>query len=121
MIPPVRTQKPRKRLYIKSGHSPERVLLHRIGLILGLIGLVLLIFWLDRDGIKDTHDGHMSFSDVAYFTAVTITTVGYGDIVPTSDRARMVDTIFVTPLRLIIWFIFAQKQEQYGNNPTKMS
>ena len=106
MIPPVRVQKPHKRIYIKSGRSPERVLLSRIGLILGLIGLVLLIFWFDRDGIKDTHDGHMSFGDVAYFTAVTITTVGYGDIVPTSDRARLIDTVFVTPLRLIIWFIF---------------
>lgn len=81
-------------------------MLRRIGLIVALIGLVLLIFWLDRDGIKDNLDDHVSFSDIAYFTAVTITTVGYGDIVPVSDRARMVDTILVTPLRLIIWFIF---------------
>lgn len=106
MTPPVTTKKPRKRLFIKSAHSPEHVLLRRIGLIIGLIGLVLLIFWVDRDGIVDNHDGHVSFSDIAYFTAVTITTVGYGDIVPVSDRARMVDTILVTPLRLIIWFIF---------------
>lgn len=106
MMPPVSTKKPRKRLFIKSAYSPEQVLLRRIGLIVGLIALVLLIFWVDRDGIKDSHDGHVSFSDIAYFTAVTITTVGYGDIVPVSDRARMVDTILVTPLRLIIWFIF---------------
>lgn len=106
MIPPVRIQKPRKRIYIKSEHSPEKVLLRRIGLIFALISLILLIFWLDRDGMKDSHDGQMSFSDVAYFTAVTITTVGYGDIVPTSDRARMIDTVLVTPLRLFIWFIF---------------
>lgn len=106
MSPPVSTKKPRKRIFVKSEHSPEQLLLRRIGLIVGLIALVLVIFWVDRDGIVDNHDGHVSFSDVAYFTAVTITTVGYGDIVPVSDRARMVDTILVTPLRLIIWFIF---------------
>ncbi|REH39868.1 voltage-gated potassium channel [Paraperlucidibaca baekdonensis] len=106
MKPPGRTQKLRKRLFVKSEHSPEQVLLRRIGLIVGLISLVLLIFWIDRDGLRDQIDGHVSFSDIAYFTAVTITTVGYGDIVPVSDRARIVDTILVTPLRLFIWFIF---------------
>jgi voltage-gated potassium channel len=37
---------------------------------------------------------------------ITITTVGYGDIVPVSDQARLIDAFFVTPVRIFVWFIF---------------
>jgi voltage-gated potassium channel len=37
---------------------------------------------------------------------VTITTVGYGDIVPVSDRARLIDAFFVTPVRIFVWLTF---------------
>lgn len=62
--------------------------------------------WLDRDGLRDNLDGQISFVDVLYFTAVTITTVGYGDIVPVTPQARMFDTLVVTPIRIFIWLIF---------------
>ena len=45
-------------------------------------------------------------TDVIYFTMITITTVGYGDIVPVSDQARLIDAFFVTPVRIFVWFIF---------------
>jgi voltage-gated potassium channel len=51
-------------------------------------------------------DGEISFSDVIYFTMVTVTTVGYGDIVPVSTRARLIDALVVTPVRIFIWVIF---------------
>jgi voltage-gated potassium channel len=35
-----------------------------------------------------------------------LTTVGYGDIVPVGERARLVDALFVTPVRIFVWFIF---------------
>lgn len=98
--------KARARLIVRSNRSPERVLLVRFLLLVALVGSILAVFWFDRGGLKDHVDNHISFSDVAYFTAVTVTTVGYGDIVPVSDRARLIDAILVTPLRLIIWFIF---------------
>lgn len=78
----------------------------RAGLVLGLIGIAVAGHWLDRDGLRDNIDGHISGIDVLYFTAITVTTVGYGDIVPVSDRARMFDTFVVTPIRLFIWIIF---------------
>ncbi|THD03878.1 potassium channel protein [Panacagrimonas perspica] len=96
----------RRRLFVQATRSPERVLLTRVLLLIVLVLAVLAIFWADRDGLKDHVDGHVSFGDVAYFTAVTITTVGYGDIVPVSQRARLVDTVLVTPLRLVIWLVF---------------
>lgn len=71
-----------------------------------LIGIAMTGHLLDRGGLKDNIDGDVSFSDIVYFTAITVTTVGYGDIVPVSDRARMFDTFVVTPVRLFIWIIF---------------
>lgn len=78
----------------------------RAVLVLGLVGVALVSHWLDRDGLRDNIDGEVSFTDVVYFTAITVTTVGYGDIVPVTDRARMFDTFVVTPVRLFIWIIF---------------
>lgn len=99
---------PRQRLrfILRSETPPERKLLVRVVLLLSLFATVMAVFWFDRDGLKDQIDGHISFPDVVYFTAVTVTTVGYGDIVPVSDRARLIDAVLVTPLRLVIWLIF---------------
>lgn len=94
------------RLFVKSGRSPERILLNRLVLLVALVALILVVFWMDRAGLRDQLDGHVSFSDVVYFTAVTITTVGYGDIVPVSDSARLLDALLVTPLRLVVWLVF---------------
>jgi voltage-gated potassium channel len=97
----------RVRLLVARPHvSAARTIALRAGLVLALFALAMLVFWIDRDGLRDTVDGAVSFLDVVYFTMVTVTTVGYGDIVPISDRARIVDGLFVTPIRIFIWFIF---------------
>ncbi|QQP89072.1 potassium channel family protein [Skermanella sp. TT6] len=93
-------------LHVNSGLSPEKKLLVRGGIILALVATVIAVFWFDREGLKDNLDDHISFSDILYFTAVTITTVGYGDIVPVTDTARLIDAFAVTPIRIFIWFIF---------------
>lgn len=78
----------------------------RIGIILTLVAIVLIVHWIDRDGLKDTLDGHISFIDVLYFTTVTVTTVGYGDIVPVTPQARLFETFLVAPIRLFVWLMF---------------
>lgn len=60
-------------------------LLWRVGLVIALIGIALAGHWFDRAGLRDNIDGHISFADVLYFTMITITTVGYGDIVPVTE------------------------------------
>jgi voltage-gated potassium channel len=101
-----RNQKNALILHVKSGLSPEKTLLLRACLVVLLIAFVVTIFWFDRDGLKDQIDGHISFSDILYFGMITVTTVGYGDIVPVSDTARLIDAFAVTPIRIFIWFIF---------------
>ena len=78
----------------------------RVGAALLLIGIALAGHWFDRTGLRDNTDGAVSFLDVVYFTMITVTTVGYGDIVPVTDRARMFDTFVVTPVRIFVWLIF---------------
>ena len=78
----------------------------RLGLALFLIMLVVLIHYFDRDGLVDNHDGHVSFLDVVYFTMISITTTGFGDIAPISERARLVEALIVTPVRFAVLFIF---------------
>ncbi|MBD3774012.1 MAG: NAD-binding protein [Rhodobacteraceae bacterium] len=78
----------------------------RLGLALALVMLVVLIHYWDRDGLIDNHDGHVSFLDVVYFTMISITTTGFGDIAPISDRARMIEAVIVTPIRIAVIFIF---------------
>ncbi len=78
----------------------------RLGAVLALIMLVVMIHWADRTGLKDNHDNHISFLDVVYFTMISITTTGFGDIAPISDRSRLIEAVIVTPIRFAVIFIF---------------
>ena len=78
----------------------------RLSAALGLIAFVVLVHWLDRDGLVDHHDGHVSLLDVFYFTMISITTTGFGDIAPISDKARLIEAVIVTPIRLAVIYIF---------------
>jgi len=78
----------------------------RLSAALGLIFIVVMIHWFDRGGLVDHHDGHVSFLDVVYFTMISITTTGFGDIAPVSDRSRLVEAVIVTPIRFAVLFIF---------------
>ncbi|PLK23606.1 potassium transporter TrkA [Porphyrobacter sp. TH134] len=78
----------------------------RTSLAFALIALVIAIHWWDRAGLKDNHDGVISFLDVVYFTMISITTTGFGDIAPISDRARLIEAVIVTPVRIAVLFIF---------------
>ncbi len=78
----------------------------RLGAALFLVSIVVFIHWLDRDGLVDHADGHVSFLDVVYFTMISITTTGFGDIAPVSDQARLVEAVIVTPIRVLVLFIF---------------
>ncbi len=96
----------RRVVYTPSDLDPVHTLLIRLGVVLFLFVLLIGILWMDREGLKDHSDGHISLTDVVYFTMVTVTTVGYGDIVPVTPRARLIDALVVTPVRLFIWIIF---------------
>jgi voltage-gated potassium channel len=78
----------------------------RVLAVLGLLVIAIGFHWIERDGLKDTADGNISFLDIIYFTAISITTTGYGDIVPVTDSARMFDALVVTPIRIFVVLLF---------------
>jgi voltage-gated potassium channel len=79
----------------------------RMLLLLGLLIFVIGFHWFERDSLVDELDGHISFTDVIYFTMISATTTGYGDIVPVTTQARMFDALVVTPLRIFFILILA--------------
>jgi voltage-gated potassium channel len=87
--------------------------LTRLSVAFFLIAIVVLIHWYDRDGFSDQVDGHISFADVVYFTMISVTTTGFGDIVPVSDRSRLVEAVIVTPIRIAVLFIFVGTAYQF--------
>lgn len=78
----------------------------RVGFVLALIGMAIAVHWFDRNGLQDSYDGDVSFLDVIYFTMISITTTGYGDIAPVTERARLFDALIVTPIRAFVVLIF---------------
>ena len=85
----------------------------RLALVFVLVMIVVLIHWFDREGLVDHHDGDISFLDVVYFTMISVTTTGFGDIAPISDRSRLVEALIVTPIRFAVVFIFVGTAYQF--------
>ncbi len=83
-------------------------LLRRIGLAIGLILAVTVVMWFDRDGLRDNSHPERAIRliDVFYFTVVSLTTVGYGDIIPVSGGGRLINAILLTPIRIFLWALF---------------
>src|SRR5687767_11487100 len=78
----------------------------RVAAVIALLGILVLFHWLERDGLKDTHDGVVSLIDVIYFTMISATTTGYGDIVPVTEKTRLFDALVVTPIRILFLLVF---------------
>ena len=61
-----------------------------------------MVTYIGRDGYYDPEGDHtVSLLDSFYYSTVTITTTGYGDVRPVSDEARLVTTLLVTPARVL--------------------
>jgi voltage-gated potassium channel len=81
--------------------SPLRRIGWRMAIALGLILFVAVLTYLGRDGYLDPEDESLSLLDAFYYSTVSITTTGYGDVRPVSDTARFVTTVLVTPARIL--------------------
>lgn len=66
-----------------------------------LVGTVLLV-WVDRGGYVDGNDprNEITLIDAIYYTTVTLSTTGYGDIAPVTDNARLINAFVITPFRI---------------------
>lgn len=72
----------------------------RLAAAVGVVLLIALVVYLDRSGYRDTAGGDVDFFDAIYYSTVSVTTTGYGDVVPVTRRARLITTLVVTPMRV---------------------
>ncbi|MGB7981587.1 MAG: potassium channel family protein [Candidatus Nanopelagicales bacterium] len=80
--------------------SARRSLFVRIGIALTIVAVTTLLVYFERAGYADFgQDNEVSFVDALYYSTVTLSTTGYGDIAPITSRTRMVNALVVTPLR----------------------
>ena len=99
-----RVGSPRGRVALPDpGRSPWWELSRRLLLALAILVGTVLIVYLDRDAYRDGNDppGYgVDLIDSIYYTTVTLSTTGYGDIAPVAPHARMINAFVVTPLRI---------------------
>jgi voltage-gated potassium channel len=89
-----------------STAAPVVALLERLAIALGSLFLAALIVYLGRAGYTDnSSDTPISFNDAVYYATVSLSTTGYGDIVPVSPQARLITTLVITPLRLLFLIV----------------
>ncbi len=86
--------------------SPLRSLLLRVAIAMGALTATALIVYFGREGYADNNEDGITLLDAFYYATVSVSTTGYGDIVPVTDTARLWTTVAVTPLRLIFLITF---------------
>ncbi|MET4925532.1 potassium channel family protein [Streptomyces sp. PSRA5] len=84
---------------------PLRQVSKRLLMALGVLATTVFIVWIDRTGYHDNSDDSVDLLDSVYYATVTLSTTGYGDIVPYSDAARLINVVLVTPLRVLFLII----------------
>ncbi|MCW2774503.1 MAG: TrkA-N domain protein [Nocardioides sp.] len=82
--------------------SPWWALGRRLLLAIAILAGTVALVYLDRGSYADNNDptGKVGFIDSIYYTTVTLSTTGYGDIAPVAPHARLINAFVVTPLRI---------------------
>ena len=76
--------------------TPWSLIARRFFYALLLIVAVAFVAYLDRDGYSEP----LTFIDALYYSAVTLSTTGYGDITPVTQSARLINIFLITPARV---------------------
>jgi voltage-gated potassium channel len=84
---------------------PLRAVALRLVIAVTVLVLTVVLVYVDRDGYRDSTGGPLTFIDCVYYATVTLSTTGYGDIVPASEGARLVNALVITPLRVIFLIV----------------
>ncbi len=87
----------------ESTESPWRLIGKRLVVAFAALFLAALVVYLDGDGYTGGggENGHLTFIDAVYYSTVSLSTTGYGDITPVTQQARLINTVLITPLRLL--------------------
>jgi voltage-gated potassium channel len=89
----------------ESRISPITSIVRRIIWALLALFAAVLIVYVDRNGYRDANGDGLSFLDAVYYSTVSLSTTGYGDITPVSQSARLINVLVITPLRILFLII----------------
>ena len=85
--------------------SPARAIGRR--LLWAIIALLFcsVVVYLDRTGYRDVKGSTLTYLDALYYSTVTLSTTGYGDITPESESARLINVLLITPIRVLFLIV----------------
>jgi voltage-gated potassium channel len=81
--------------------SPVRAIWRRVAIALLALAVAVVTVYLGRAGYTDVRGVPLSVIDCVYFATISLTTVGYGDLTPYSEFARLINIVILTPLRIL--------------------
>lgn len=74
----------------------------RLAFVFGLITFSVLLVYFEG-GLRETSSGERpGLLDTVYYVLITISTVGYGDIVPSDTVSRLTDAIVLNMVRILV-------------------
>jgi voltage-gated potassium channel len=80
---------------------PITLFLRRVAIAAACLFITAFLVYIERDGYHDANGTPITMLDAVYYASVSLSTTGYGDIAPFSESARLVNIVFITPLRFI--------------------
>ena len=84
--------------------GPVRAVGKRVIIAFAVVLAVSTVVWLDGEGYRDVDD-QITFLDAVYYSTVSLSTTGYGDITPVSEFARLTNIFLITPLRVLFLIV----------------
>jgi voltage-gated potassium channel len=81
--------------------GPVRAIWKRVAVALLALVIAVITVYLGRDGYTDVRGVPLSVIDCVYFATISLTTVGYGDLTPYTEAARLTNIVILTPLRIL--------------------
>ncbi|GAA0604429.1 potassium channel family protein [Kutzneria viridogrisea] len=87
--------------------SPVRSIVRRVIWALLALAATVAIVYADRTGYRDANGNGqpLSLLDCIYYSTVSLSTTGYGDITPVTETARLVNVLVITPLRVLFLIV----------------
>lgn len=77
----------------------------RLAIAVACVLATAFLVYFERDGYRDSSGQPVNLVTAFYYATVTLSTTGYGDIVPVSEPARISNILIITPLRFIFLIV----------------
>lgn len=89
------------------GQSIKRAVIGRGGVALGCLLLTTALVYAGRYGYYDSQNPGepITLLNAFYFATVSLSTTGYGDIVPATPINRLISAVVITPLRVVFLIV----------------